>query len=594
MRLVLLPSLLALLLPVAALGGPLSVSGEPARGVPADVAARLSAAQAFRDPGYPAAAATALTFAPIENSELATLRGMNAGEQAKRLTIGIERAPDATLGKAGPATLQWRPTVDGGRSARLSVRSPGAAALRVALTLQLPEGGELRFAGDDGHGVVAPIGAAELRRQQAIDPLLWTPVTEGDTQTIEIWLPPGADDRWLRLDVAALSHLLVSPTGPIDLSLLLPATKIGESQSCEFDAKCISDPPQAYLDAKNAVARMVFQTSTGGSALCTGTLLNDTDSSTQVPYFFSAAHCFTSQSEANTLTTFFFYEATGCGSGVFDSANARQLGGGAQVLYADTSSDVLFLRLNGTPPSGVYYLGWDAAAIAAGTEVVVIHHPAGDVKKVSLGQVTGIGGSSLASGSFVKAGYTDGTTEGGSSGCALMTFSGGEYRLRGGLLGGSASCTNSGTIGAPGNSDDYSRFDLVFDELQQFLAPATTQPPSNIDYSGAWFNPSESGWGLIVVRGASGIYVMYIYHYDQQSTPSWYLAAPATLSGTTFNASLLSFTGPWFGLVPFEPGAVTSRTSGNLSVDFSSATTATIGFTIDGRSVSTTLQKLEF
>jgi hypothetical protein len=254
---------------------------------------------------------------------------------------------------------------------------------------------------------------------------------------------------------------------------------------------------------------------------------------------------------------------------------------------------VLLLRLNGTPPAGAYYLGWNSGALSNNAPILVLHHPAGDVKKVSLGNVKGFGPSSLASGQFVQAGYTDGTTEGGSSGCGLLTNNGSEYQLRGGLLGGGASCANTGSLSNPNNYDDFSRFDLVFPQLQSFLAPSGGNPNPSADYTGAWNNSAQSGWGLVVIKGASGVYAMYIYHYDADSSPGWYLSA-GSLNGSTFNAGVLAFTGPWFGINPFNQAAVSNRNAGNLTVTFTSATSATINFTIDGRNVSTTLNKLAF
>lgn len=562
-------------------------SAQTARGEPLRVeVGKSEASRSFRDPQYPQALIVRQQWPELSNTALASVQKANARTGNKALQIGIERAAHEVAGAPLPALL-WRADSAGGHTARFAVRSPGATALRVALsTSGLPAGAELRFgAPGDARSVVDAVGAAELAVLAAQQPLYWTPVTDSDTQMIEIYLPPGADAQWLRVSVPSVSHLLVSPAGR------LSAAKIGESDVCEIDTKCVNNPSAAFTNAKNAVARMVYQKA-GGSFLCTGTLLNDTDNSTQVPYFFGAAHCFTAQAEASTLTTFWFYESTGCGTNVLDSS-ARQVGGGAQVLYADVPSDVLFLRLNNAAPAGSFFLGWNANAVSAGTAIVALHHPAGDVKKVSIGAITGIGASALASGSFIKAGYTDGTTEGGSSGCGLLTEASGEFVLRGGLLGGQASCANSGTIGAAGNSDDYSRLDLAFANIRQFLQPNTTQPPSNIDYSGAWSNAQQDGWGLIVIRGASGTYAMYVYHYDQDRSPGWYLSA-GNLSGTSYNTSLIAFTGPWFGAGFFNPAQVVSRNAGTISVNFSSATTASITFTIDGRTVSTNLARLSF
>lgn len=540
----------------------------------------------LKDQDFPTASAAAVVFPSMEQARVDAIRRENSALTQKVLRIGIERRV-ATEALSSRSLLTWRVLRDGGQTARIEVTSPGAVALRSGLDIAaLPAGAELRFVGSDASaGAVAVVGADEIAQLRRVDPMYWTPVTEGERQTIEIFLPAGTNSRWVQASLHAVSHLFVSPQGSLALA------KIGESQSCEIDAKCVTNPSAAYTAAKNAVARMVFQTS-GGSSLCTGTLLNDTDTSTQTPHFFTAAHCFTSQSVANTLTTFWFYEATSCGSGVLD-ASSRQVSGGATVQFASVASDVLFLRLNNAPPAGANFLGWNAATLATGNEVLLLHHPAGDVKKVTLGQVKGFGPSSLASGNFVQAGYTDGTTEGGSSGCALLTLSANGYQLRGGLLGGSASCANTGTVSTPDNSDDFSRFDQVFPSLQAFLQPSTTPPPSSVDYTGAWSNPAQSGWGMVVIRGAGGAYAVNIYHYNESSIPIWFLSA-GPLSGTSFSQPLLIFTGPWLGITPFNPAAVTSRAAGTISLNFTSATTATLTFTADGRTVSTTMTKLAF
>ena len=540
----------------------------------------------WKDQNFPAASANAVVFPPMDQSRVDAIRRENGASSQKVLRIGIERTV-ATEALPRRTPMAWRVMPDGSQTARIEVTSPSAMALRSGLDIAaLPAGAELRFVGSDvSQSAVAVVSADEIARLRHVDPMYWTPVTQGQRQTIEIFLPAGADSRWARVSLQAVSHLFVSPHGS------LASAKIGESDTCEIDAKCITNPSNAYLDAKNAVARMVFQTS-GGSSLCTGTLLNDTEASTQVPHFFTAAHCFTSQSVANTLTTFWFEEATSCRSGVLDPS-VRQVSGGATVQFASVASDVLFLRLNNAPPAGAQFLGWNSATLTANADILALHHPAGDVKKVSLGKVKGFGPSSLASGNFVQAGYTNGTTEGGSSGCGLLTLSTGGYQLRGGLLGGSAGCANSGSLTNPANSDDFSRFDQAFPSLQAFLQPAATPPPSNIDYSGAWSNPAQSGWGIVVIRGVSGAYAVNIYHYNESSIPIWFLSAGA-LSGTSYNQSLLVFAGPWFGLNPFKPSAVSSRAAGTVTLNFTSATTATISYTIDGRNVSSTLSKLAF
>lgn len=556
------------------------VRGEPAWDNPVPDADR-----AWRNPGHAPKRAALHRFAPLAAERIEAALRANASPQAKMLTIGLERSSASETEFANSA-LHWLPAPDGGHTARIEVESPDAKALRTGLAFHaLPDAATLRFAGSDGV-VEDAVSGALAKKLFAAGVVYWSPATEGSRQSIEIHLPAGVDPRWTRVTLPLISHLFVSPRGD------LRQAKIGESGACNINASCIDAAANpGYENAKNAVTRLIIQS--GGSAgFCTATLLNDTDNATQVPLLFGAAHCVNSASEAAGVTTFWFYESTSCGAIDIKPA-ARQVSGGTTLLYSSDSSDVSLVRMNNAPPGGAFYSGWSSAALANGAQIQVLHHPQGDILKFSQGLARGTGPSTNASGSFHKVSYSDGTTEGGSSGSGLLTYDGSQFSLRGGLLGGSASCANAGNINNPDNSDDFSRLDLEFANLQQFLAPSSTPPPSPIDYTGAWANASQSGWGLVVIRGSSGVYAMYVYHYDQDSTPGWYLSA-GTLSGTSYNAGVLAFTGPWFGINPFNPAAVSSRNAGNLQVNFTSATTATINFTIDGRNVSTSLGKLTF
>ena len=71
--------------------------------------------------------------------------------------------------------------------------------------------------------------------------------------------------------------------------------------------------------------------------------------------------------------------------------------------------------------------------------------------------------------------WLQGTTEGGSSGSGLFTLDGGQYYLRGGLHGGYASCANTGTTNS-NNIDWYSRFDVDFPSIRQYLYVQPTTP----------------------------------------------------------------------------------------------------------------------
>ncbi len=486
-------ALCAALAPAIA-GQPMHVSGEPAPAFTKDLASLQLRSTAATD-----AVITRLRLPPIAADRLNEVRIFNSQPGLKALQIGIDRSygNESTLDPQ-PA-LKWMKTGEGGRTARFSVGSPGAAALRLGIgALELPSGAELRFAGaGQSSSVVEPVTRKQLSNQLA-DGIYWTPVTEGESQLVEIYLPDDAAPAQVSFSIASVAHLLASPYGD------LKGLKIGESDSCEIDANCINNPTTAYNNAKNAVARMTYQKN-GSSFLCSGTLLNDTVSSSFIPYFYSANHCIDNQSVASTLSTFWFEESTSCGSGI--ASSRVQVGGGATLLYNNAATDALLLRLNNNAPSGSWFTGWNTAAVTAGTSVVVLHHPAGDVKKVSLGQITGFGPYNGA-GDFIRAGYTNGTTEGGSSGSGILTLTNGEYVLRGGLYGGSASCANTGNVSNVANSDAYSRFDVVYPNLQQYLSPGAPPPSQQL----------QNGVAVTGLSGAQGANLAYTIVIPSGST----------------------------------------------------------------------------
>jgi len=168
------------------------------------------------------------------------------------------------------------------------------------------------------------------------------------------------------------------------------------------------------------------------------------------------------QAVANTLNTFWNYEATTCNGNV--SATQTQLTGGATYLGSDHRTDGMLLRLNQPAPAIAFFAGWNAQPLSSNSAVTAIHHPSGDARMVSTGQKLSEDADNH------EVGWLSGTTEGGSSGSGLYTIAaGGAYELRGGLYGGAASCANTGNLGNAGNRDYYSRLDKDFVWMSPWL-----------------------------------------------------------------------------------------------------------------------------
>ena len=232
------------------------------------------------------------------------------------------------------------------------------------------------------------------------------------------------------------------------------------------------------LDAESrSVAKMVFSRE-GSTYLCTGTLLNDTRNS-QTPYFLTAAHCIDDQAAASTLITYWFFRAASCNSSPVFDAHAARMRGGAQLLFSSNRLDTSLLQLNSQPPADVVYAGsYFGPDATPGVAVEGVHHPSGDLQKMSIGSIRGYTNCSFGSngsaqcldagvsdGAMFRVSWRQGTTEGGSSGSAIFVQANNDVRyVVGALSSGSASCQN------PSGTDAYGRFELSFaDGIRNWL-----------------------------------------------------------------------------------------------------------------------------
>lgn len=393
--------------------------------------------------------------------------------------IGTQRAVAATstVGQT-QAALQWSTLANGQQVAAINIQSTGAYGLRAGVLVDsLPDGAQLRVYSQEHPNAIVERSGAEVNallaqnrkagETGAAANTWWTPdVGAGDT-TLEVVLPAGTGADALRISIPVVSHIYQNLSLPTEAELA-DAAKADTSASCNLDATCTNN----YQTERNAVARMVFTRSDGKSYLCTGTLLNNTKGDF-APYFLTGNHCISTQSSASSMQTSWFYRSSSCNSGV-PGANAALRSAGATLLYATSNTDSALLKLNEMPPVGVTLAGWDArTAGQVGDAVYGLHHPGGNLLKYSVGAVVGYMNCTAGSGTsitcstgdsnsgFYSVRWSQGTTEGGSSGSSLFR----NGRVVGNLYGGGASCL------APNASDYYGRFDKVFsDRIWSWLA----------------------------------------------------------------------------------------------------------------------------
>lgn len=396
----------------------------------------------------------------------------NRRARAKALQIGFGRYIPPPYDKNLEPLMTWTAHPEGGNTAAFTVTSPGASAMRLALVVpRMEKGVEVRFFSGQLNQVTGPFTAKDIvdpTRQKASDRIaehkapaepeseefvFWSPVIEGETLGVEIYLPPSVDPGSFSISIPQVSHLVDSMSSNVEKSL----SDIGTAGACNIDLACSSTTPR---NLGNAVAKIIF-THDGNSFLCTGTLVNDNENDSFIPYFMTARHCISTQPEANTINTYWFFERSSCGAPPPTSVIQRF--GGGELIRTGAKTDFSLLQLDDRLPAGVVLAGWDSAAFAPLSTGIGIHHPAGDLKKWSEGRHTGFAeylGDVNDLGSYSRVIWSSGTTEGGSSGSGLFDTTG---RFRGNLTGGSASCD------APNEPDWYGRFDLTYPAVKRWL-----------------------------------------------------------------------------------------------------------------------------
>jgi len=267
----------------------------------------------------------------------------------------------------------------------------------------------------------------------------------------------------------------------------------GDSESCEVNINC-SPVGDNWQDEKRGVARIIMKD--GGSYFwCSGSLINNT-SQDCTPYFLTAYHCAAtaSASDHNQWVFYFNYEASGCSNPSSEPSSNSITGCTVKTTSnIDGGSDLQLLELNSTPSESwnPFYNGWNRSTTAS-TSGAGIHHPAGDIKKISTYSTSlqtsspNIGGSQMQSNSAWQVTWSSndngwGVTEGGSSGSPLFNASG---LIVGTLSGGSSYCTDQT---AP---DFYGKFDKHWTNgnLASYLDPtgtgATSVPGTNVPCGG--------------------------------------------------------------------------------------------------------------
>ncbi|NVN94464.1 MAG: T9SS type A sorting domain-containing protein [Bacteroidetes bacterium] len=348
----------------------------------------------------------------------------------------------------------WTKLNNGDKIWQLRIIAKGALATSLYYDkFYLPKGSRLYVYNDDKTSLIG----AFTNKNNYITGFFATELVAGDATTLEYYEPFSVTDTVI-INISDINYAYRS------VNIANNKYGFGASDPCEVNINC----PEGnnWKLQKSGVARI--NTREGSSTgWCTGSLVNNTLQDYK-PYFLTANHCGdnASSSDLSQWIFYFNYESSSCNNPSSEGNLATQsMAGATKLANAGTAgSDFLLLKLNNDVPEtyNPYFNGWDRTEDPS-ISGVSIHHPAGDIKKISTYTtplISCTNGNSVLSYWNAKwdstvTGY--GVTEGGSSGSPLFSSSG---KLIGTLTSGPSSCSET----VDNKYDFYGKFNWHWDK----------------------------------------------------------------------------------------------------------------------------------
>ena len=368
----------------------------------------------------------------------------------------------------------WTTLPNGDGLWRVRLSSPGALALELfARDLDLPNGATLFI--HDGTGEQVQGGYTSYNRQP--DGSFSTDMVHGDALYVEYHEPHAVrgQGNFRITDIAHAYRYVGEGT-------------LKASGPCNVDVNCSEG--EGWAEQRDAVVR-IRVVIPQGAGYCTGTLVNNTAQDCR-PLILTALHCAEGATEANfnQFQFRFRYQRSNCEGGTVPTGNTmtgcvRRADSNDLVNGNITGSDFLLLELNNAIPASYqpYYAGWDATTTPS-PNGRSIHHPDGDVKKVSTyANALANAAWSQTVGTHWRVLWTattngHGVTEPGSSGSPIFNPA---KRIVGTLTGGGSCCTvnGCGSFTGPNVSDYYGKMSYHW----------TQNPNSALQKLKVWLDP---------------------------------------------------------------------------------------------------------
>lgn len=280
-------------------------------------------------------------------------------------------AADISMENAGA----WTNLPDGSRVWRCGVHSDGALGLVLQFdALHLPPGAKLFVYSADRKWV----RGAYTERSMTPSGKFLLGVVPGATAWLECVEPAEVQGQTNlhihRVDYAYDRNAMVD-------AQVAGVTGFAQSVPCHLNVNCTQGAN--WQTEKRGIMRILMVFS-NGLGWCSGTTIANT-SGTPEPYVLSANHCqlIGTNPDFSMWRFDFGYESADCNNPATEPVEKSVLG--CQRKSAGMGLDFMLLRMTSLPANyNVYFNGWTRVSNPAATTTTFIHHPVGDIKKISV------------------------------------------------------------------------------------------------------------------------------------------------------------------------------------------------------------------
>ncbi len=268
---------------------------------------------------------------------------------------------------------QWTTLPDGNRLWQLHLRSENAAGLALTLeNFKLPKGAKLYLHSPDGTDVLGSYDVDNNNESHKF----FIGFTNGKETVLAYFEPKNAQNSvdGTPFVIKKVYHAYTKGT--------LGMLGFGQSQPCHININC---PEGANWQTQKRGVVRIRVVATEGVGWCSGSLINTTRQD-GTPYVLSAYHCADGLTVDFAQWTFFFnYESPNCANPTTEPTSRSLQGCTARSGARET--DFLLFELNQRVPAdfNAHFNGWNRDSTVLPTSETMIHHPNGDIKKISLG-----------------------------------------------------------------------------------------------------------------------------------------------------------------------------------------------------------------